>query len=74
MKKHPVDEAIARMSPRDQQIANELAEAGFSDEDLYAALPSPGAERLLRDAPAADGDGSRAGRGWWEACKKARGA
>jgi hypothetical protein len=51
MPKHPVDAAIARMSPRDQRIADHLAEAGFSDEDLYAALPNPGAERLLRNEP-----------------------
>jgi hypothetical protein len=41
--KHPVDEHIACMSERDQRIAEELHEEGFSDEDLYAALSSPNA-------------------------------
>jgi uncharacterized protein Smg (DUF494 family) len=45
---HPVEAAINRMSRRDQKLANELLEAGFSDEDLYAALPNPGVDALLR--------------------------
>ena len=50
-KQHPVDAIIARMNRRDQEIAEKLMEAGFSDEDLYAALPNPGAEKLLRQKP-----------------------
>lgn len=48
-RKHPVEVTIARMSPRDQRIANDMLEEGFSDEDLYAALPNPGADALLRN-------------------------
>jgi len=37
------------MSRHDQDIANELTEeCGFGDEDLYAALPTPNADKLLR--------------------------
>ena len=50
-KQHPVDAIIARMNRRDQEIAEKLMEAGFSEEDLYAALPNPGAEQLLRQKP-----------------------
>jgi hypothetical protein len=46
--KHPVEAAIARMSKRDQRIANELYEAGNSDEDLYAAIWNEAATRLLQ--------------------------
>jgi hypothetical protein len=49
--RHPVEAAIDRMSPRDQEIANRLSEAGFSDEALYAALPNPGVDKLLRAQP-----------------------
>lgn len=49
--KHPIDKIIARMNRRDQEIAERFMEAGFSDEDLYAALPNPGAEKLLRQKP-----------------------
>ncbi|MCP1679448.1 hypothetical protein [Kerstersia gyiorum] len=45
---HPIDKALAQMSERDRRIAEELSEAGFDDEDMYAALPTPGAEKLLR--------------------------
>jgi hypothetical protein len=45
--KHPVEDAIARMSPRDQRMADQLYELGFTDEDLYAALPTPNADKLL---------------------------
>jgi hypothetical protein len=48
---HPVEAAIDRMSRRDQEIADQLSEAGFSDEDLYAALPNPGIDKLLRPVP-----------------------
>jgi hypothetical protein len=47
MPKHPVEDAIARMSPRDQRMADQLYELGFTDEDLYAALPTPNADKLL---------------------------
>jgi hypothetical protein len=50
-RKHPVEDAIARMSPRDQQLADRLYEEGFSDEDLYAALPNQGAIELLMNPP-----------------------
>jgi hypothetical protein len=46
--KHPVDAAIERMSKRDQRIANELYEAGNSDEDLYVAIGNEAATRLLQ--------------------------
>jgi len=45
---HPIEAAIARMSKRDQRMADKLYEEGYSDEDLYAALPNPEAERLLQ--------------------------
>ena len=48
MSKHPVEKVIEHMSQRDQEIAEQLREAGFSDEDLYAALPTPKAVALLR--------------------------
>ena len=36
--KHPVERFLETASPRDLAVANELYEAGNSDEDLYAAL------------------------------------
>lgn len=45
---HPIDKALAQMSERDRRIAEELSEAGFDGEDLYAALPTPGADSLLK--------------------------
>jgi len=47
---HPIEGIILSMSKRDQKIANELSEQGFSDEDLYAALPNRGADKLLTPA------------------------
>lgn len=47
MSRHPVEAAIASMGSKDRDIAEKLREAGFSDEDLYAALPNPGADKLL---------------------------
>jgi uncharacterized protein Smg (DUF494 family) len=45
---HPVEKIIERMSKRDKDLVEELREAGFSDEDLYAALPNPKAAELLK--------------------------
>lgn len=50
--KHPVEKVIARMTLQDRRIAEKLSESGFSDEDLYAALPNPGAIKLLKQKPA----------------------
>ncbi len=53
MSTHPIDKVLSRMSEQDRRIAERLSEAGFSDEALYAALPSPGAIALLQNkAPA----------------------
>jgi hypothetical protein len=51
MSKHPVEAVIERMSWRDQEIAEQLREAGFTDESLYAVLPTPGAVKLLENKP-----------------------
>ena len=46
--KHPVEKFLERASEKDRKIARELYEAGFDDEDLYAALPTPITDKLLR--------------------------
>jgi hypothetical protein len=45
---HPIDKVLPRMSRRDREIAEELMEDGFTEEDLYQALPNPGADKLLK--------------------------
>lgn len=47
--RQPIDKELKRMSERDRRIAEELAEAGFDGEDLYAALPSPETDKLLKE-------------------------
>jgi hypothetical protein len=49
MARHPIDKILAEMSERDRRIAEKMLEAGFGDEDLYAALPNPKADALLRE-------------------------
>ncbi len=48
MTQHPVQKYLAKCSERDRQIAEELMEAGHTEENLYAALPNPKAVELLR--------------------------
>lgn len=45
---HPIDKELAQMNERDRRIEEELSEAGLDGEDLYAALPTPEADRLLK--------------------------
>lgn len=51
MSNHPIDFFLSRMSERDREIAEELMEAGFTDEDLYASLPNEGVDKLLSNKP-----------------------
>lgn len=44
---HPIDKILAQMSERDLEIAEIMVENGFSDEDLYASLPTQAAVELL---------------------------
>jgi len=46
---HPIEKIAQKLSKRDQDIAERLREeAGFSDEDLYAALPNKAVDQLLK--------------------------
>jgi hypothetical protein len=48
---HPIDAVLATLSNRDVEIANKLYEQGFSDEDLYQALPNKAVDRFLKRKP-----------------------
>jgi hypothetical protein len=48
---HPIDAILPMLSKHDIEIANEFYEQGFSDEDLYQALPNNGADKLLKRTP-----------------------
>ena len=51
MSAHPTEKILSRMNKRDLEIAERLMDAGWTDEDLYAALPTPHAESLLQKKP-----------------------
>jgi hypothetical protein len=51
MSAHPTEKILSRMNKRDLEIAKRLMEAGWTDEDLYAALPTPHTESLLQKKP-----------------------
>lgn len=51
MTNHPIEGVLKQSSARDRAVAEKFYEAGFSDEDLYAALPNPKADGLLKEKP-----------------------
>ena len=47
MSTYPIDRILPTMSERDRLIYEEMIEGGESDEDMYAALPTPETDKLL---------------------------
>lgn len=49
--KHPIDKDLERMNKKDREIAEEMMEEEFSDEDLYAALSPALPDYLTKGEP-----------------------